>query len=247
MVRAEMAKIRAYGIRIGKPDDASEASLRALGSISTWRAEESDKRTLSQKKAAFVAEWRRLAVEDGVDPTDSTRFGPAPKRPRSKDPRTWQSSDPVEEAAINALIAQGYDWNGAYAQVHNLDANKLRREEVDALMRANAPGAKTLRDAYKQHYEEMIHSAWLAAEDGTRGHLLNEDGETLALAGNLSPIELFSGPSARAYKYASEELKRWWAEHPPPRMSFEDWRKSVQGDPSGLADSLQKQKGNEFV
>lgn len=240
-VRYTQARARAYGIAFD-PDAKSDDDMRALGAR-IGHIGNRDPRTEQQQKAAFIAEWRRLAEADGVDPFDSLRFGPS----AGKSKAVGRKSDPVQEAQINALVAKGEEWIDAYAQVHQLDAEKLRRQETDRLVKANAMGAATLAAAYKAHYDEMVFSAHEAAESGTNGHMLNDEGKALMLAGKLSTIELFSGPSAKAYKYASEDLKRWWGAHPPPRMTFQQWKQTVQGDPAGMRAAIQAQKGNEFA
>lgn len=250
LIRWDMAKIRAYGIAQPKPADTSEKSWRAMGGERWYyKAAGADKRTDSQRKAAFIAEFRRLAEEDGVDPADAARYGPL-DRSAIKKVRVagvWREVSPITEAKIDALVASGRDWTDAYAEVYQLDPAALRREEADAAIRAVTPGAKTLTAAYREYYNDITHQAYLNAEEGTRGHLLNAAGKKQADAGKLSPIELFSGTSSNAYRYASEELLRWWAENPPPRMSFSEFKADLQGDSTVRAALLQKEKGNEFA
>jgi hypothetical protein len=239
------AGARMYRIPFDDSDTSDQARRDLADKVRA--AERADVRTEKQRSAQMITEWRRLAEEDGVDPFDSVRYGPSAQGTGKSRAGQGRKSDPVQEAQINALVAGGTDWLDAYAQVHNLDADKLRKQDVDAQVKAAAPSAKSLSDAYRAQYGVMITEAHDRAEEATRGHLLNEEGQKLALAGKLSTIDLFSGSYARAMKYASEELRRWWGEHPPPRMTFEQWRKTVQGDPSGLAAARQAEKGNEFA
>lgn len=241
-IRYRRALARAYRIPYD-PNDTSDQGLQTLG-IQTTDARRVDPRTDKQQASATLAEWQRLATEDGVDPSDELRAGPAA---RGKSKTAGRKSDPVQEAQINALIAQGLPWIEAYAQVHQLDVDVLRRQETDRLIRDNATGTTSLTQAYRQHYDEMVYDAHDRAEQATRGHLLNDEGKKLLAAGRLTSLDLFSGSSSRAYKYASEELKRWWGENPPPRMTFAQWRETVQGDPAGMRAAIQAQKGNEFT
>jgi hypothetical protein len=48
--------------------------------------------------------------------------------------------------------------------------------------------------------------------------LLNRDG----LAGGVDPASLFSGPASRVRKYASEELRTWFARH--GRITYGEWK-----------------------
>ena len=41
-------------------------------------------------------------------------------------------------------------------------------------------------------------------------------------------MELFSGPAARARKWASEDLKRWWA-NGHPRLTFTEFKAATLG------------------
>lgn len=50
-------------------------------------------------------------------------------------------------------------------------------------------------------------SAYERATDATNGVLLNREGR----AAGIDSWSLFSGPRARAYRYASDELREWWA------------------------------------
>ncbi|WP_348665909.1 hypothetical protein [uncultured Microbacterium sp.] len=47
-----------------------------------------------------------------------------------------------------------------------------------------------------------------------RGALLNAEGR----ARNIDALSLFMGNTARAHRYASEELREWWETH--PRVTF---------------------------
>lgn len=242
-VRYTQAKARAYGIWFD-PDATTDDDMRALQGRMGY-VENRDPRTDQQKYAAYIAEWRRLADATGVDPADSLRYGPqekTAKRPKARG--TWRESTPAQEEQINDLVAKGREWVDAYAEVHNLDVADLRREEAAYLAKSTAIGTGSAAKAYRQHYDELVYSNYLGAEEGTRGNLLNAAGK----AEKIDPITLFSGPSARANKYASEELKRWWGEHPPPRMTFAQYKQMVQGDAGGAtAGALQGAKGNEFA
>jgi hypothetical protein len=86
----------------------------------------------------------------------------------------------------------------------------------------SARGAYT-RDEVREMYREYVYVQYLAAEDELRGVFLTK---RAALDG-VDPITLFSGPSHVAYSRASEELKRWWAEH--PRTTLAEYTEQVTG------------------
>lgn len=72
--------------------------------------------------------------------------------------------------------------------------------------------------AMREEYDLWVHSQWLQAEEVTRGNLTTR----AARAAGIDDRSLFTGPHARAWKHASQELKEWWAEN--PRMTFTEWK-----------------------
>lgn len=245
-IRLAMAQNRAYGVRIAKPDGTDMQAWQSVNGRH-YNASAGDRRTDGQKAALFIAELRRLAEEDGVDPDDALRYGPHDKGTvrKVKIGRVTVTTNPATEARVSAMLAQGHDLASAYALVYGIDESEVRRAEADAAIRSSG---KTLAQAYREQYDSMVASAYAAAETGTRGHLLNDEGKKLWLEGKLSAIELFSGPSSKAYRYASEELQRWWGEHPPPRMTFAEFKQMAQGDArTALASATQNAKGSEFA
>lgn len=70
----------------------------------------------------------------------------------------------------------------------------------------------------RAEYDLVLYAQYEAAEDATRGALLNDRGR----AAGVDPITLFMGPAQRAAAYASEELIEHWQEHPrTPFARFE--------------------------
>jgi hypothetical protein len=130
--------------------------------------------------------------------------------------------DQAKEDRLDELLAAGWDYIEAYADVHNLDADQMRRQEAGQVAtggRAVGGTEKALRKSYDEH----TYLQYLDAETWTRGNLLSRTGR----AKNIDPATLFSGPMATARAYASEELLRYWAEH--PRMTFAEFKGNVTG------------------
>lgn len=69
----------------------------------------------------------------------------------------------------------------------------------------------------RDDYERYIEQAYNRALHGTGGVLVNKAGRALHIDG----LDLFTGPSARAFKYASEELIEHWKKH--PRVSLAEY------------------------
>jgi hypothetical protein len=125
----------------------------------------------------------------------------------------------AEQRRIEELIAAGWDYLDAYAEVYGADPADLARQERTAAVDADRRAGETREQAVRRAYDEWVHVQLVAAEQATRGYLLTREGQ----AAGIDPVSLFSGPAARARKWASEELKRWWADG-NPRLTFTEFR-----------------------
>ena len=96
-----------------------------------------------------------------------------------------------------------------------------------------ARGAYT-REQVREMYREHVFSQLLAAEEATNGRLLSRRAQTEG----VDPMSLFTGPSHVAYARASEELKRWWADH--PRTTLAEYTEMVTGEASSAAATARK-------
>lgn len=74
----------------------------------------------------------------------------------------------------------------------------------------------------RAEYDETLYTRYAAAEEATRGAMLNARGR----AKGIDPFSLFMGPEVRALAYASEELVEHWAQH--PRVTFAKFEKQWQ-------------------
>lgn len=110
-----------------------------------------------------------------------------------------------EQLAVDDLVARGMDYLTAVEQVYGkLDLVERRMGE-------------TQRAAIRRVYQEWLALSYLAAESFTNGHMVNAKGRDRHVGGKpapISPRSLFSGPTARAAKYASPELLEFWETHP---------------------------------
>jgi hypothetical protein len=117
-----------------------------------------------------------------------------------------------EQLQVDELIARGVDFLTAVEQVYgNVDLVDRRAGETRA-------------KAIRRMYEEWAALSYLAAESFTNGHMVNPLGRDRHVKGKpapISPRSLFSGPTARAAKYASPELLEFWETH--PRMTLEQF------------------------
>jgi hypothetical protein len=236
--RYTMALARSYGIPFD-PADRSEEALRKIGG-EAQDAMRGDPRTAAQQAASFIAEWRRLAAEDGVDPDNHLLYGPPDKRPKSV-PRTQWTPTADEMIRVDRLVAGGMEYDDAYGEVMGIDPDEMRRAQaamaVTGVMR---PSDKMIRD----HYAEFVYRQSLDAEEATNGYLLNKAGK----AANIDPDSLFSGDPDRAYRYASEELLRFWGTPGNERKTYSEYKAELVGD-IGVARRKRAagSKGNQFA
>lgn len=83
----------------------------------------------------------------------------------------------------------------------------------------------------RDDFELFRHAQYERAAEDCRGELLNRLGQ----ADGVDPYSLFIGSTARAAKYASEELREWWLEDGNHRMTVEAFERqwlSAREDPT---------------
>lgn len=136
-------------------------------------------------------------------------------------PDQWVEERTPQDEHLDRLLAAGWDYLDAYAEVHQLDATKLARQQAAGSIERRT--GETLDRAVRRQYDEWVHLQYVAAEHETRGNLLTRE----AVAAGIQPVELFSGPTARARRYASEDLQRWWADN--GRMTLTEFRAQILG------------------
>lgn len=142
------------------------------------------------------------------------------------------------DARIDRLLSEGWEFRDAYAEVHGLSEEQLRRQEARTEVTANRRQGESLDATTRRLYSEWVHLQYLAAETATRGHLLT----SAAQARGVDPVTLFSGPAANARKWASEDLKRWWADH--GRLTYVEFRADMLGRPADVAKAEQIRKAS---
>ncbi|SEU46588.1 phage minor capsid protein [Nonomuraea wenchangensis] len=136
---------------------------------------------------------------------------------------SWRSDDTAEERAVTDLIADGIDPMDAYGQVYGVDPEQMRRQDSRAHAEAQRRPGETLDQVVRRLYDEWLELQFIAAERYARGVLTNAAGRAAGIDGRT----LLSGPQSRADKYASEELRAWWEQH--PRMTLVEFRAQMLG------------------
>ena len=147
----------------------------------------------------------------------------------------------ADRATLDEILAPAADadtWNGLsvdwYAGMSATERWIAEREYADLQMRTAYTRAE-IREMYREH----VWSQMLAAEDATNGYMLSK----AAQAAGVDPVSLFSGPAHVAYARASEELRRWWQDH--PRMTLAEYEEMVTGLRSGAADTARASRSTQ--
>ena len=150
----------------------------------------------------------RIAAPEPA-PADDWLAGPTNERYDWPEPEDLTD----EQRRLDELLDQGRDYTAAYAEAYGLDPAELARQERLSML-SRLPG-ESIDQAVRRAYDEWVNLQYVDAENACRGHVITTDGENLG----IDPRELFSGPIARARKYASEELQRWWVDNPRKNLT----------------------------
>ncbi|WP_433067404.1 hypothetical protein [Dactylosporangium sp. CS-033363] len=197
---------------MGLPDDATQAEYSA--------AYRHDPRSRKQLAAEWLAHFRQVGEEHGVDRSDPFRFGPQERTPKTKG--AWAETSPVQQQRMDELVARGWSFADAYAEVHNLDPADIKAARARGAVDRHA--GETTDAAVKRQYGEHVDLQYIVAERAIRGHMLSKAGQ----AAGVDPKSLFSGPANRFHKYASEELQRWFQDQ-GGRMTYTQFKAQVLG------------------
>jgi hypothetical protein len=96
-------------------------------------------------------------------------------------------------------------------------AEDTRRAESAERAAARKERAADKRRRASEEHRDEVYRQWLAAENATNGYMLNAAGK----AAGIDERTLFTGSGARVNKYASPELREYFAAHGrPTRESF---------------------------
>ena len=143
------------------------------------------------------------------------------------DLRSWTTEQLTDEFARLSHTLSGHELETA-----------LHRVDAELASRRGESRAQTIR---RLHFEQVA-VAVLQAEDDTNGNLLNPAGK----AAGIDPATLWSGPAARARKYASDELKQWWSEH-GGRMTAAEFAAQHTGDnPAAIGRARLAGQGRDY-
>lgn len=163
--------------------------------------------------------WSRHRNREEVRGPVTAELAARRQRGRTDEPPPdWgqDTPDSPQQRRIDELVAGGADYRDAYAEVYDLSEQQLRGQE-------RGTGSGRTRQEVRRAYRDFVTLQMLEAETDLQGHLLNPE----ARAKGIDPLSLFSGPAARARGWASEDLRRWWADH--PRVTFGEFVEHATG------------------
>jgi hypothetical protein len=236
---------RAGGDASRTPADTTAPELAGQGSIDEALADPLHGVDLAKLDDEQLADLfsELSARDDTADDVFETVLAEMDRREAAATPDGFDlPEETTEQRRIDELVGRGWDYLDAYAEVYGQDPEQLQREQRAQLVERQ-PG-ETIDQAVRRAYDEWVHLQYLAAEDATRGHLLSAAGT----AEGIDPISLFSGTTARARKYASEDLLRWWADN--QRLTFTAFKAEVLGRKADIkaAEATRLQgNGRDFI
>lgn len=140
------------------------------------------------------------------------------RREQVAHPWGWNAVETAQDRQVTDLIAAGVDHLDAYAQVYELDLDQLHRQETLYHLAAERRPGERADDVVRRLYGTWLDVQYIAAENATRGVLVNKLGRARGIDGR----SLMSGPARRSRAYASDELKAWWQTN--PRMTQTEFR-----------------------
>ncbi|MET9601102.1 hypothetical protein [Streptomyces sp. NPDC006459] len=133
-------------------------------------------------------------------------------------------ADPDEWGAYGRDLEKGPDGTEHMSAVERWAYER----ELEARAAREAYSREEIREMYREHVYLQV----LAAEDYTRGFMLNRR----ARAAGVDPFSLFSGPAHVAYARASEDLIRFW-EEVSPRVTLTEFTEQVTGARTAAGDT----------
>lgn len=207
---------------------AEQARRREAERLAAERQAERERAEAEQRERdRFAAELRALSDDDlaerlAVIADDETAVEAvlAELDRREAEP-TSEDPDAEKWAEVDRLVAEGWNDQEAYAEVFDIDLDRMRRDEAIAQLRADGFHGRGFDELARAAYRQALDEQYFAAEDATNGYLLTAEGQRRG----LDPRELWRQNETYARRWASDELKEWWDAH--GRLTFDEFRAAL--------------------
>lgn len=190
---------------------------------------------VSEQKLGWALSYAR--------PDEAARIAAEMDRRHPPQPLPAASGDPAaDRAAMDELLGSNPDnWAHLSEDIPDDPRDSMsaterwlaEREEAEASARASY-SRQQVREMYREHVYDQV----LAAEEALNGVLLSRR----ARAQGVDPLSLFTGPSHVAYARASEELKRWWQDH--PRTTLAEFEEQLSGQRSQAGETARRARSD---
>ncbi|GAA3890480.1 hypothetical protein GCM10022243_64210 [Saccharothrix violaceirubra] len=140
-----------------------------------------------------------------------------------------EDDDPHAEqwAQVDRLVAEGYDYQQAYAEAFEVDLERLRRDDAIARLRADGFTGRGFDELARAAYAKALDEQYLAAEAATNGYMVTNEGRRA----QIDPRNLWRQNETYARKWASDELKEWWDAN--GRLTFDQFREELLNGGNG--------------
>ncbi|WP_410652108.1 phage minor capsid protein [Amycolatopsis sp. cmx-4-54] len=179
-------------------------------------------------EAAIVEMERREAAPVDAAPVDAKQ-----QAADEREQRQWEH--------FERLIDAGWDEESAAAEAYGRSVEQQHRDRAIESLRARGYTGRGFDELARAAFRDVVYDQYLAAEDETRGHMLNAAGT----AAGIDPLSLFTGNAARARKYASDELKQWWDNH--GRITYDAYIADLLGDTEAARDARFRTGGEDWL
>lgn len=222
----------------GQPELEAPPDLRDPRAMSDAELEQALMDAMSD--AGDMEAFERLAAEIDRREAEQRARDEARERDRERARRRREQRERNQADRLAQLLDEGWDEQEAVAEVYGISIERQRRDRAIADLREQGHSGRGFEELARAAYRDYVHRQYIAAEAATRGNLVTREGQ----ARGVDPKALFTGPEARARRWASDELKGWWDEH--GRMTFAEFKAQLLDDSAALR-RLRDQGAGDFL
>lgn len=241
-LQALIAEERRRAQLLGKADRMSKVEKAARAEV----AQRAKPKPLAKLTMDELAERMNTALADGdMDAFDrlaneEDRRGRAQERRAQRAEAERERREQAQAETFEQLMTQGVDPEEADAIASGTTVEAMRRREVIRQLRESGYRGKSFDELARASFRDEVMDRYHRAEDATNGYLVNAEGRARA----VDPLSLFTGPVARARKYASPELLEWFDQQ--GRLTLEEYKANLLGDSTSAA-RMRAERGDFYT